>query len=209
MSNTSKGTVFIVAAPSGGGKTSLVKELTTTLEDIEVSISHTTRPARPREVEGQDYFFVSQDKFKEMIAAKAFVEYACVFNHHYGTSQAEINKRLDQGIDVVLDIDWQGAQQIKKIFPDAKSIFIIPPSLNALRERLQCRGQDNEEVISCRMLAAQKELAHYADFDYLVVNDVFSKASLELQSIVIANRLLRERQSGKLGKLLSLLLASQ
>lgn len=209
MADSTTGNVFIVAAPSGGGKTSLVKALTTNLCDIEVSVSHTTRKPRPGEKDGIDYFFIDEQEFSTMISDDAFIEYAQVFNHHYGTSFAQINARLSAGIDVVLDIDWQGAQQIKRLFADAISIFIIPPSLVVLQQRLQNRQQDDDQIISSRMLRAQDELSHFSEFDYLVVNDDFAKASKELESIVVANRLGRRRQLGKIGKLLSLLLASQ
>lgn len=204
-----RGTVFIVAAPSGGGKTSLVKDLISSLDDIEVSVSHTTRVSRPGEQDGQDYFFVSQQRFIEMVNEGAFVEHAHVFNHYYGTSVAQINSRLDSGIDVVLDIDWQGAGQIRRLYPNAISIFILPPSLSVLQQRLQDRGQDNMDVIHRRMLQAQQEMGHFSEFDYLIVNDSFVQASRELQAIVIANRLSVKRQATKIGKLLSLLLSPQ
>lgn len=209
MADSTTGNVFIVAAPSGGGKTSLVKALTTTLCDIEVSVSHTTRKPRPGEQEGIDYFFIDDQLFSMMVNDNAFIEHAQVFNHHYGTSFAQINARLLAGIDVVLDIDWQGAQQIKHLFADAISIFIVPPSLVVLQQRLQNRQQDDDQIISSRMLRAQDELSHFSEFDYLIVNDDFDKASKELQSIVMANRLSASRQLGKIGKLLSLLLASK
>ncbi|KGP63381.1 guanylate kinase [Legionella norrlandica] len=204
-----KGNLYIVAAPSGGGKTSLVKKLIETVCNIEVSISHTTRPMRPGESDGVDYFFVDDEQFISMVNEGAFIEHARVFNHLYGTSMAQINKRLKFGIDVVLDIDWQGAEQIRHSYPDAVSIFIIPPSLEALKERLMNRGQDKDHVISERMIKAKDELGHYPEFDYLIVNDNFEKAAMELQSIVIANRLKIERQVNKQAKLLSFLLSSQ
>lgn len=203
------GNLFIVAAPSGGGKTSLVKKLVQALDNIEISISHTTRPMRPGEQEGVDYFFVSKERFLEMVNEGAFVEHAIVFDSYYGTSVAQINNRLAAGIDVVLDIDWQGAQQICHLFPSAVSVFVIPPSLTALKQRLQDRKQDNAEAISHRMQKAQDELSHFTEFDYLIVNDDFGKASHELQAIVLANRLTFARQSAKVGKLLSFLLSPQ
>ncbi|RUR10187.1 guanylate kinase [Legionella septentrionalis] len=209
MANACQGNLFIVAAPSGGGKTSLVKRLVNDLEDIEISISHTTRTQRPGEISGVDYFFVNEDEFLRMMDAGAFIEHARVFNHYYGTSTAQIHSRLQAGIDVVLDIDWQGAQQIRRIFPEAVGIFVIPPSLQSLRERLLARQQDNEQVISSRMQRARDELSHYSEFDYLIVNDDFNKASQELQAIVLANRLHISRQTTHLGKLLSFLLSSQ
>ncbi|KTC86041.1 MULTISPECIES: guanylate kinase [Legionella] len=209
MGDSYPGNLIIVAAPSGGGKTSLVKKLVSTLPDVEVSISHTTRKMRPGEKDGVDYFFIKEQQFLDLITANAFIEHAQVFSHHYGTSVAQINARLMAGIDVVLDIDWQGAQQIRSIFPDAISVFILPPSLNILQQRLLDRRQDNEEVIGNRMKRAQDELSHFSEFDYLIVNDNFEKASLELQAIVIANRLRMKRQLIEQGKLLSFLLASQ
>ena len=203
------GNLFIVAAPSGGGKTSLVRKLVETLDQIEVSISHTTRAMRPGEKHGVDYFFVDDQEFINMINDNAFLEHAQVFNHLYGTSMAQIRERLTHGIDVVLDIDWQGAVQIRGLFPDAVSVFIIPPSLEVLKHRLMNRRQDKNEIISDRMKKAQDELSHYPEFDYLIVNDNFEHAAFELASIVIANRLRRERQVKKQSKLLSFLLLSQ
>jgi len=209
MTDRASGILYIVAAPSGGGKTSLVRELLATTDHIDVSVSHTTRQARPGEQDGEDYFFVSEASFIDMINQGAFVEHAQVFGQYYGTSVAQIKNRLASGIDVVLDIDWQGARQIKTLFPDAVSIFIIPPSLHVLKQRLQGRKQDDESVINARMHQAQDEMSHYSEFDYLIVNDDFSRAALELQAIVTANRLEMQRQSAKNGKLLSLLLTSQ
>ncbi|MCW8410090.1 guanylate kinase [Legionella sp. PATHC035] len=203
------GNLFIVAAPSGGGKTSLVKKLVESLADIEVSISHTTRAMRPGEQHGVNYFFIDENEFIRMIDESAFLEHARVFNHLYGTSMKQITDRLQNGIDVVLDIDWQGAEQIRRSFPNAVSIFIVPPSLDILKQRLLDRRQDKDEVISDRMKKAQDELSHYPEFDYLIVNDNFEKAAMELQAIVIANRLRIERQINKQSKLLSFLMSSQ
>lgn len=203
------GNLFIVAAPSGGGKTSLVKKLVETFKHIEISISHTTRAMRPGEVDGVDYFFVDDNKFNNMINENAFLEYAQVFNHLYGTSKAQISERLECGIDVVLDIDWQGAAQIKQAFPDAVTVFIVPPSINELQQRLKNRRQDKDEVISSRMRKAQAELSHYSEFDYLIVNETFEHAAADLGAIVIANRLRTERQVKKQSKLLSFLMSSQ
>ncbi|MDR3443147.1 MAG: guanylate kinase [Legionella sp.] len=203
------GNLFIVAAPSGGGKTSLVKKLIETLDHIEVSVSHTTRAMRPGERDGVDYFFIDDKEFIKMVNDNAFLEHAKVFNNFYGTSIEQINARLACGIDVVLDIDWQGAEQIRRSFPDAVSIFIIPPSLDALKQRLTNRQQDNHDVISDRMKKAQDELSHYPEFDYLIVNDDFEHAAMELGAIVIANRLRVQRQVNKQSKLLSFLMSSQ
>lgn len=209
MVDRSVGNLFIVAAPSGGGKTSLVRKLICDLADIEVSISHTTRQKRPGEIDAADYFFVAEQEFFQMIQDEAFVEHAKVFDHFYGTSKAQIHQRLQAGIDVVLDIDWQGAQQIKRIFPDAVGIFVIPPSLDVLKQRLMTRKQDNDQVIRGRMLRAQDELSHYSEFDYLIVNDDFDKACRDLQAIVLAYRLRLARQAEKQKKLLSFLLSSK
>lgn len=187
----------------------MVKKLIEMVGEIEVSVSHTTRPMRPGEKEGVDYFFIDEEQFISMVNEGAFIEHAKVFNHWYGTSVVQINKRLQFGIDVVLDIDWQGAEQIRHAYPDAVSVFIIPPSLDALKERLMNRRQDKDHVISERMTKAQDELGHYPEFDYLIVNDDFEKAAMELQSIVIANRLRIEKQVNKQAKLLSFLLSSQ
>ena len=205
----SVGCLFIVAAPSGGGKTSLVRHLVNHMERIAVSISHTTRSKRPGESHGEDYFFVPYQEFQTMIANQSFVEYAQVFDHLYGTSYAQISERLLEGVDIVLDIDWQGAQQIKRHFPDAVSIFIIPPALAVLHDRLIQRQQDDAKAIKLRMHCAQNELQHYAEFDYLIVNDDFQQAANDLVTIVASQRLLTVRQAVKERKLLSLLLASQ
>lgn len=203
------GCLFIVSAPSGGGKTSLVQQLITNLNQIEMSVSHTTRPKRPGEVNGVDYFFVTPQEFQRMVEADAFVEHAQVFDHQYGTSTAQIIGRLQQGMDLVLDIDWQGAQQIKHAFPEAVRVFILPPSLEVLRERLVNRQQDNEHVIARRMQCAQDEMQHVTEFDYVIVNDSFDTAAQELVTIVLAERLRLMRQLVKQRKLLSFLLASQ
>ena len=203
------GNLYIVAAPSGGGKTSLVRHLITMLDNIAVSISHTTRSIRPGEQDGVDYFFVAEEQFVAMVNNSEFVEHARVFNHLYGTSVAQITERLNNGIDIVLDIDWQGAEQIRHAFPNAVSVFIIPPSLEELKLRLMNRRQDKDEVISDRMKKAQDELSHYPEFDYLIVNDNFEHAASELCSIVVANRLRMAGQVKKQSKLLSFLLSSQ
>lgn len=208
MKGTVSGTLYIVAAPSGGGKTSLVRQLVKSLDDIEISISHTTRPMRPGEKHGVDYFFVSEAEFLDMVNASAFIEHAKVFDNFYGTSVDQITKRLEQGIDIVLDIDWQGAEQIRHLFKEVVSIFIVPPSLEALEHRLTYRSQDDARVIQERMIKAQDEISHFSEFDYLIVNDEFDKAALELKSIVIANRLGMRRQVKKLSKFLSFLMSS-
>ena len=207
MLGTYSGNLYIVAAPSGGGKTSLVRQLVATLDKIEVSTSHTTRAMRPGEKNGSDYFFVDEQEFINMVNDNAFLEHARVFNNLYGTSSAQITKRLEQGIDIVLDIDWQGAEQIRRTFPQAVSIFIVPPSLDELKQRLMNRCQDKDEVISERMIKAQDEMSHYPEFDYLIVNDNFDHAASELSAIVIANRLCMDVQVNKQSKLLSFLMS--
>lgn len=202
------GNLFIVAAPSGGGKTSLVKKLVQDLANIDVAVSHTTRDRRSAEVNGVDYFFINEPEFLRMVEEHAFVEHAEVFNHFYGTSVAQIRERLQAGFDVVLDIDWQGAQQIKRTFADAVSVFIIPPSLDILKQRLMDRRRDDPQVIQHRMQQAKDEMSHYAEFDYLIVNDDFDIAASELQAIIVVNRLRMSRQSVQQRKLLSFLLSS-
>jgi guanylate kinase len=202
------GNVFIVAAPSGGGKTSLVKKLAKNVDNLVVSISHTTRPCRPGEENGVDYFFVDDKSFSAMVDAHDFFEYARVFNAFYGTSRAQILNRLHAGQDVILDIDWQGAQQIKSYIPAAVTIFILPPSMTVLQERLFARNQDDLAIIHSRMQQARDEMLHYSEFDYLVVNDDFELALEELSSIVCAERLRTRRQLFKQEKLLSLLFAT-
>lgn len=190
-----KGNLFIVSAPSGAGKTSLLKELLKANDRLVLSVSHTTRPPRPGEVDGEHYHFVSVDEFVKLAGEGAFLEQAQVFDNYYGTSQAGVQSQLGQGLDVVLEIDWQGAQQVRKVFPDAISVFIIPPSITALRERLSGRGQDNDTVIERRMRDARKELSHYAEYDFLVVNDRFEDALDDLACIVRAQSLRLERNA--------------
>ncbi len=202
-----RGSLFIVAAPSGGGKTSLVKKLVENMRDITVSISHTTRDKRPGEVHGTHYFFIDEPTFLDMVRADEFIEHAWVFDCLYGTSQVQIHQQLKQGTDVILDIDWQGSAQIKHMFPDAVSIFILPPSLEVLKQRLSDRRRDNMEVIEDRMQRACDEMSHYAEFDYVIVNDDFDKASRELEAIVCASRLRVSKQMQKQQALLSFLLA--
>ena len=203
-----KATLYIISAPSGAGKTSLVKQLIATVEDLTVSVSHTTRPKREGEVDGVDYHFVSQEIFKQMIAEGAFLEHAQVFDNFYGTAQKTVQQNLDDGLDVILEIDWQGAAQVRKMMPDCQSIFILPPSIAVLEQRLRHRGQDDESVIARRMRDAVNEMSHYAEFDYLVVNDGFETALDELRSIIVSNRLTLRQQQIKLQGLLKDLLGS-
>ena len=171
-----KGILFVVSAPSGTGKSSLIQAILKKVSfyTIEVSVSYTTRMIRPGEINGKHYFFVSKKEFKDMIAAKKFLEYAKVFNYYYGTSQKKIDDILSKGIDVFLNIDWQGAQQIRKKIPESRSIFIFPPSGNELYRRIQARGQDSNIVILQRMKEAVTEMSHYSEYDYLIINDNFN-----------------------------------
>ena len=204
-----KGTLFILAAPSGGGKTSLVQRLLMLLPNLEVSTSHTTRAKRPGEVDGQDYYFVDAEIFGQMVAEDRFVEHAKVFTHEYGTSKQEIANRINAGVDVLLDIDWQGARQIKQSFQSAVSIFILPPSLATLQQRLEDRKQDASDTIQRRMTSAQDELSHYNEFDYLIVNDDFEEAAQSLKSIILSQRCTLERQMAAHQGLLDTLLQHQ
>jgi len=200
------GTLYIVSAPSGAGKTSLLKVLLEDADGIGVSVSHTTRAMRPGEQEGVHYHFVDESVFKQMIAQGDFLEYAQVFDHYYGTSQAAVMAQLASGQDVILEIDWQGARQIRERFADAVGIFILPPSKVALRERLTGRGQDDEAIIARRMQDAEAEMSHYGEFDYVVVNDNFDTAVADLQAVISSQRLRIERQRVSLQHLLADLL---
>lgn len=201
------GKLYIISAPSGAGKTSLVKQLVAEMHNLVVSVSHTTRLIRPGEINGQDYHFVSIDDFLIMQKNGAFLECAQVFDNFYGTAQQTVEANLQQGLDVILEIDWQGAKQIKAILPDSLAIFILPPSTQILLQRLRNRGQDDESVINRRMRDATAEMRHYHEYDYLVVNDNFTHALTELKSIITANRLITQRQQHCLQSLLASLLA--
>ena len=176
--------LFIIAAPSGCGKTSLVEALIKKTKNLCVSVSHTTRPPRPDEVNGINYYFVSINEFEEMIKNNAFVEHATVFDNHYGSSTKLIREKLDEGVDVILEIDWQGARQVKENMPNAISIFILPPSNEALLGRLKQRAQDDEITINKRMSDAQNQMQHFNEFDYLVINDDFNSALNDLNLII-------------------------
>lgn len=201
------GTLFIVSAPSGAGKTSLVNALQSHVQDMTISVSHTTRGQREGEVDGKDYYFVNDETFSTMLERSAFLEHARVFDHYYGTARVTVEQALNKGRDVILEIDWQGAQQIRKLLPDSLSIFILPPSRAALRSRLQQRGQDQPEVIAKRMQDAAAEMSHCTEYDYILVNDVFEEALNELRSIVDAARLRTSLQSRALHALLAGLLS--
>ena len=201
------GTLFIISAPSGAGKTSLVKALLDVTDNISVSVSHTTRDMRPGEEDGVDYHFTDVETFKKMINEDAFLENAQVFDNFYGTAQASVEEKLKAGEDVILEIDWQGAAQVRKIMPGSVSIFILPPSRDELEKRLTGRGTDSDEVIARRMRDAVNEISHYPEFDYLLVNDDFDMALVELQSVILARRMRYEVQSQRLADMLSDLLA--
>jgi len=199
----SKGTLYIVSAASGTGKTSLLKALLEQTKGIAISISHTTRDARIGEENGVNYHFVGKNTFHNLIEDGDFLEHAEVFGNFYGTSQSAVEKQLNNGEDVILEIDWQGAEQVRKLMPTAVSIFILPPSRGAL----QGRGQDSDEIIAGRMAEAVSEMSHYNEFDYIIVNDVFDTALLELKSVFESNRLTLSRQSEEHQSMISQLLA--
>ena len=201
-----KGSLFIVTAASGTGKTSLVKQLIATTNDLSVSISHSTRTPRPGEIDGQHYHFVSRDVFNDMIKNGEFLEFAEVFDNCYGTSQQSVEFMLNNGLDVILEIDWQGALQVQKLRPDAVMIFILPPDRQSLRQRLSNRGQDSEQVIEKRLAGSIHEMQQYLHFDYVVINDNFDVALAELKAIIIANRLtLAKQQERHASRILQLL----
>ncbi|CAA2931030.1 guanylate kinase [Arsenophonus endosymbiont of Bemisia tabaci] len=204
-----QGTLYIVSAPSGAGKSSLIQSLLKTqpLYDTQVSISHTTRAIRPGEKNGEHYYFITESKFQQMIEHNDFLEYASVFGNYYGTSRAVIEEIINSGVDVFLDIDWQGAQQIRQKMPFACTIFILPPSKNELLRRLRGRGQDSEETINQRMAKAVAEIKHYNEYDYIIVNDDFNTALGDLQSIIRSKRLGLERQIQRHNSLINKLLA--
>ncbi len=191
------GNLFVIAAPSGAGKTSLVKALVETMPKLTVSISHTTRDKRPGEIDGTNYYFIDKAEFERMIEHHDFLEYASIFDNLYGTSKSWVMQTLAKGLDVILEIDWQGHQQIKRLIPESISIFILPPSLQALHERLVKRNQDHADVIKKRLADARETISHLQEFDYVVINDDFEMAKNELKIIVEASRLLKNRQLAK------------
>ncbi|MGE4239095.1 guanylate kinase [Ramlibacter sp.] len=183
------GNLFVVAAPSGAGKSSLVKALLELDSRVQPSVSHTTRPPRGQEKHGREYFFASAQEFDAMVAGDAFVEWAHVHNHRYGTSKKAIADRIAQGADVILEIDWQGALSIRRTFANAVLIFILPPSWEELRSRLQRRGEDSDEVIELRLENARTELAQAKEFDFVIINELFERALFDLKAVVHAQRL--------------------
>ncbi len=183
------GTLYIVSAPSGAGKTSLLSQLVKRDSSVRISVSHTTRKPREGEENGVHYHFVSHEAFQQQVADGAFIESAEVFGNYYGTSENALREQLAAGFDVILEIDWQGARQVRQRFAEAVSVFVLPPSVAALRERLGNRGQDSDDIIDGRMQQAVSEMSHYPEYDYIVFNDVFDEALLELQAIFTAGRL--------------------
>jgi guanylate kinase len=202
------GTLYIISAASGAGKTTLVSAVLEQVDDLEVSVSHTTRAPREGEVDGVNYHFVDKHTFEAMVEDSEFIEYATVFGNMYGTSRQHIQEQLLKGKDVILEIDWQGARQIRHLMADCKSVYIVPPSTEALRERLTSRGKDDEEIIARRMQEAISEMSHYVEFDYLIINDDFDEARDNLAAIIRGNRMLHEHQQQKHADLLARLLGS-
>lgn len=202
-----QGNIFIISAPSGAGKTSLVRALLDADPRVKLSVSYTTRAPRPGEVEGQHYHFVDLDAFMQLLNRGDFLESAEVYGNHYGTSQRWIENQLALGLDILLEIDWQGAAQVRKLMPQAISIFVLPPSIEALQARLTDRGQDAAAVIAKRVAAAREDMSHFGEFDYVIINDDFALAAADLQAIVKASRLQLATQVQRNGVLIASLLA--
>ena len=200
--------LFVVAAPSGGGQTSLVNALLEQDLQVKLSVSHTTRPPRPGERDGVHYHFVDQESFLNLVDQGAFLEHARVFDYYYGTGRMEVERQLEAGFDVLLDIDWQGARQIRESYPSCCGIFIIPPSLDVLRQRLIARGQDSEDVIQRRMRDAQSEISHWSEFDFIIINDVFDEALADMQSIIRHRKLKRPENEVQSREILAELLGT-
>ncbi len=188
MTTNTSASIYVVSAPSGAGKTSLVSRVTSELANVCVAVSHTTRGCRPGEVDGENYHFVDREKFEAMIEAGEFLEHASVFENYYGTSQAEVERCLAAGMDVILEIDWQGAEQVRERMPGIVSIFILPPSREVLLERLKGRGTDSEEVIARRTREAVEEMRHHSHADYLLINDDFDQTLEQFKAILLAHR---------------------
>jgi guanylate kinase len=203
---TQTGTLYTVSAPSGAGKTSLVNALIERCQGLRVSVSHTTRPIRPGEQDGINYHFVQESEFLAMLERNEFLEHARVFGNLYGTSGVWVEQQLKLGQDIILEIDWQGAQQVKRLLPETQAIFILPPSREALLQRLNLRGQDDPAIIQNRMNVAVEEMSHYVESDFLVVNEDFDRALDELHAIVLSQRLCTVRQQEHLSSVLQGLL---
>ncbi|ETX12073.1 guanylate kinase [Marinomonas ushuaiensis DSM 15871] len=203
-----KGNLFILSAPSGAGKSTLYKALLKQDENVRISVSHTTRAARAGEEDGREYYFTDVESFLDMIAEDAFFEHAQVFDNYYGTSKASVFEMLEQGIDVILEIDWQGARQVRQLYPNAIGIFILPPSLASLEERLKKRATDTEDVIQRRMAKAVNEMSHYDEYDFVIINDDFDSALSQMSSIFMAMRakttVIEQKNSNLINDLLSL-----
>lgn len=197
--------VFIITAPSGAGKTSLTQTAVKKMDNIKISVSHTTREKRAKEINAKDYNFISETEFKNKISEKDFLEYAEVFGQYYGTSRAWVEEQLNAGCDVILEIDWQGAQKIRELFPQAASVFILPPSYDILRQRLMARGQDQETTIEYRMEQAHREISHYHEFEYLILNDEFETALSDLMTLIQSQRLKLSIQKTRLASVLNAL----
>ncbi|BBN82927.1 guanylate kinase [Pseudoalteromonas sp. A25] len=206
MTTATRGNLFILSSPSGAGKSSLIKALLTKHQDIKMSVSHTTRAPRLGENDGEHYHFVTEADFNALILNDDFFEWAKVFDNYYGTSKGAVETQLNEGLDVFLDIDWQGAQQVRKLAPEVKTIFILPPSQQELENRLNGRGQDSKEVIASRMAQAKSESSHYNEFDYVLVNDDFDTTLEQLEHIVMAARMELKAQQARHGQLISDLL---
>ena len=189
------GLLFVVSAASGTGKTSLVKALLERVNNLHVSVSHTTRGQRPGELDGVHYHFSQKEDFLTLVKQDGFIEYAEVFGNYYGTAQATVKQQLAKGHDVLLEIDWQGAEQVRKLFPESKQIFILPPSQFDLRQRLSNRGTDSVEVIEHRLSCAVEDMQQYVNFDFVIINDDFNKALHDLEAVIIANRLALKQQA--------------
>ena|SRR3990167_9806223 len=196
------GNLYVIAAPSGTGKTTLVKALTELMAKVTVSISHTTRPRRPNEMHGVNYYYVDKQTFERMILEHHFLEHAVIFDHYYGTSKQWVEETLAKGMDVILEIDWQGYQQIKRLFSFSIGIFILPPSMEELRERLIKRNQDDPTIIKKRLVDTKETVSHIKEFDYIILNEDFEKALYDLQTIMTAGRLLTRCQFNHYSKLI-------
>lgn len=199
--------LYILSAPSGAGKTSMVREACSRVDNLVVSVSHTTRPKRPKDTDGVDYHFIDEAGFHEMIAAAGFLEHARVFDNFYGTSHESVNATLAAGNDVFLEIDWQGADQVRRLIPEACSIFIVPPSRETLELRLRGRASDSEDVIERRIADAVSDMRHFSNYDYLIINDDFEQAVSELCAVVLSKRVEVNRQAEERSQLLSALLS--